>query len=305
MPWISNSYCLVLCHPCEKAVKQCPVPTLRMLILRSEQGTGQDSKTQAFAHFGGLFVALLLPSCLSATLLSSPKRSTQPCTPLVCTVQQVLEPAGSHCAAVAIVFLLNIPAKRSVWFAVQFYFSFKAVPLVSQTDIPAPNTKFVLALGCQLLRRSWLRAPRGKDMGTGLISSPGAAQGEEQCSPRLKLRRWLYKARAVLLGQDDLCPHIRLLATFVILTAFCGEQGLGLACSAAPEHPTSIGRHFVAPAAILRSREVAPALLCYVPVPLGGHGEEVSLVLMAQLCSLAPRNPPGCLHAAGLGQAAS
>lgn len=261
MPWISNSYCLVLCHPCEKAVKQCPVPTLRMLILRSEQGTGQDSKTQAFAHFGGLFVALLLPSCLSATLLSSPKQSTLPCALLVRTVWQVLEPAGSHCAAVAIVFLLNISAKRRVWFAVQFYFSFKAVPLVSQTDIPAPNTKSVLALGCQLPRRSWLRAPRGKDVGTGLISSPGAARGEEQCSRRL------CKARAVLLGQDTPCPYIRLLAMFVILTALCG---------AAPEHPASAGCHLPQPGAILSRQQPSYAAvrqlwLCRAipPCPLG------------------------------------
>lgn len=206
-----------------------------------------------------------------------------------------MEPAGSHCAAVAIIFLLNIPAKRSVWFAVQFYFSFKAVPLVSQTDIPAPNTKSVLALGCQLLRRSWLWAPRGKDMGTGLISSPGAARGEELCSPRLKLQRLLYKARAVPTCQafGHLCdPHC---------IVWCCSRAAHL-CQAPF---TSARRHFVTPAAILHSREAAPALSCYPPMPLGGRGEEVSVVLMAQLCSLAPCNPPGCLHAAGLGQAAS
>lgn len=273
MPWISNSYCLVLCHPCEKAAKQCPVPTLGMLILQSEQGTGQGSKTQAFAHFGGLFVILLLPSCLIPALPSSPKRSTP--APLARTVRQVLEPAGSRCAAIAIIFLLNASEKRRVWFAAQFYFSFKAVPSVSQTDIPAPNTKSVLAPGCQLPRRTWLRATRGKDVGTGLISSPGAARGEEPCSPRLQLQMGLHKARAMLLGQDGLCPPGRLLATFVILAALCGEQGLGMACGAAPGHPalawhhfTSAGCHFVAPAAILRSREAALALSCCPPVPL-------------------------------------
>lgn len=89
----------------------------------------------------------------------------------------------------------------------------------------------------------------------------------------------------------------------------CDPHCVVWCCSRAPSLGrvpfTSARRHFVAPAAILRSREAALALSCYPPMPLGGRGKEVSVVLMAQPCSLALGSCPGCLHAAGLGQAAS
>lgn len=131
---------------------------------------------------------------------------------------------------------------------------------------------------------------------------------------RSSLRRGAVQSQAevaevVVQGQSRAAGTGRSVPTYQAFGHVCDPHCVVWCCSRAPhlgQAPfTSAGRHFVAPAAILRSCEAALALSCYPPTPLGGHGEEVSVVLMAQTCSLALGSCPGCLHAAGLRQAAS
>lgn len=163
----------------------------------------------------GLLVTLVLLSCpcfcFNLFLSSSSELKTQPCALLVCNVWRVLEPAGSHCTIVAgepFVFLLTHLKKIKVLFSAHFFFLQGSAISFPNSNIPAPNGRSALtpAQGGQLLRETWL-LPVGssgqKDMGLGVFSSPGAGWGKERCSPRQQVERWVCKARAVLLGQDD------------------------------------------------------------------------------------------------------